>query len=263
MRPSSTNVAGAVSAHGEPLHRLPPMVARLRSWYEATEFAAFYEISKRLSSALRMDEVLNLGLDSIREIVPYDFAAIATFDESTGKSVIQAARGEGAEATLQKSFGIEDGLVGWVLDSYRKIFCKGNLHERDQERPIFSKEIKIRGARSILTLPFSVEGRVIGSFTLLGNAANLFSEYEIKIFDVLANQICRVNLNAQCQRGPDVYPFTGRKDSGEATLSVSDALRCFSIRSMVAAPEEEANRMLLKDILNGRTSNFVNTDYLF
>ncbi len=57
------------------------------------------------------------------------------------------------------------------------------------------------------------------------------------LVDVLANQVCRVNLNAQCQRGPDVYPFTGRKDSAEATLSVSDALRCFSIRSMVAAPE--------------------------
>ncbi len=83
------------------------------------------------------------------------------------------------------------------------------------------------------------------------------------LVDVLANQVCRVNLNAQCQRGPDVYPFTGRKDSAEATLSVSDALRCFSIRSMVAAPGEDANRALLRDILNGRTSNFVNTDYLF
>ena len=40
-----------------------------------------------------------------------------------------------------------------------------------------------------MTIPFSVEGRVIGSFTLLGKAANLFSNYEVKIFDVLANQI--------------------------------------------------------------------------
>jgi len=83
------------------------------------------------------------------------------------------------------------------------------------------------------------------------------------LVDVLANQVCRVNLNTQCQRGPDVYPFTGRKDSAEATLSVSDALRCFSIRSMVAAPGDDANRALLHGILSGRTSNFVNTDYLF
>ncbi|HYW81789.1 MAG TPA: aldehyde dehydrogenase family protein [Spirochaetia bacterium] len=83
------------------------------------------------------------------------------------------------------------------------------------------------------------------------------------LIDALANQVCRVNLNAQCQRGPDVYPFAGRKDSAEGTLSVSDALRCFSIRSMVAAPGTETNTGLLRDIVRERTSNFVNTDYLF
>jgi glyceraldehyde-3-phosphate dehydrogenase (NADP+) len=81
--------------------------------------------------------------------------------------------------------------------------------------------------------------------------------------DILVNQVCRVNLNAQCQRGPDVYPFTGRKDSAEGTLSVYDALRSFSIRSMVAAPDGEANKQLLRDILSQRASNFVNTDYIF
>jgi glyceraldehyde-3-phosphate dehydrogenase (NADP+) len=99
-----------------------------------------------------------------------------------------------------------------------------------------------------------------------GQQASVFSRDARAVgplVDVLANQVCRVNLNAQCQRGPDVYPFTGRKDSAEATLSVSDALRCFSIRSMVAAPGDEANRALLHDMLSGRTSNFVNTDYLF
>jgi glyceraldehyde-3-phosphate dehydrogenase (NADP+) len=39
----------------------------------------------------------------------------------------------------------------------------------------------------------------------------------IKLIDPLANQVCRINLNAQCQRGPDTLPFTGRKDSAEAT----------------------------------------------
>lgn len=58
-------------------------------------------------------------------------------------------------------------------------------------------------------------------------------------------------------------PFTGRKGSAEATLSVSDALRCFSIRSMVAAPEDAGERDLLRDIWLGRTSNFIHTDYLF
>jgi glyceraldehyde-3-phosphate dehydrogenase (NADP+) len=71
--------------------------------------------------------------------------------------------------------------------------------------------------------------------------------------DVLANQVCRVNLNAQCQRGPDVYPFTGRKDSAVGTLSVYDALRTFSIRSMVAVPQKQGG--LLGEL--GRSSKFL------
>jgi glyceraldehyde-3-phosphate dehydrogenase (NADP+) len=99
-----------------------------------------------------------------------------------------------------------------------------------------------------------------------GQQASIFGRDPARIgplIDVLANQVCRVNLNAQCQRGPDVYPFAGRKDSAEGTLSVSDALRCFSIRSMVAAPGTPANTGLLAGILRERTSNFVNTDYVF
>lgn len=55
--------------------------------------------------------------------------------------------------------------------------------------------------------------------------------------DHLANLVCRVNLNTQCRRGPDVLPFTGRKESAMGTLSVYDALRSFSIRSLVAIPQ--------------------------
>ncbi|HNW42897.1 MAG TPA: NADP-dependent glyceraldehyde-3-phosphate dehydrogenase [Elusimicrobiales bacterium] len=82
------------------------------------------------------------------------------------------------------------------------------------------------------------------------------------MLDVLVNQVCRVNVNSQCQRGPDVFPFTGRKDSAEGTLSVSDALRCFSIRSLVAAKESDANKRLIRGILRGRKSRFLSTDFI-
>ena len=54
-----------------------------------------------------------------------------------------------------------------------------------------------------------------------------------------------MNLNSQCQRGPDAFPFTGRKDSAEGTLSVSDALRVFTIRTLVAAKVSEVNKRLV------------------
>ena len=82
------------------------------------------------------------------------------------------------------------------------------------------------------------------------------------LFDVLVNLVCRVNLNSSCQRGPDVFPFTGRKDSAFSTLSVRDALRSFSIRTFVATKENEGNKAILKNLLESNKSNFVSTEYL-
>ena len=82
------------------------------------------------------------------------------------------------------------------------------------------------------------------------------------LVDTLVNQVCRVNINCQCQRGPDVFPFVGRKDSAEGTLSVHDALRAFSIRTMVAAKQTEAAKKLLDAIVLGNKSSFINTHFI-
>jgi glyceraldehyde-3-phosphate dehydrogenase (NADP+) len=83
------------------------------------------------------------------------------------------------------------------------------------------------------------------------------------LIDPLVNQVCRLNINSQCQRGPDTFPFTGRKDSAEGTLSVSDALRVFSIRSLVAAKSNELNKKIITTIVKEDKSNFLSTDYIF
>jgi glyceraldehyde-3-phosphate dehydrogenase (NADP+) len=82
------------------------------------------------------------------------------------------------------------------------------------------------------------------------------------LVDPLVNQVCRVNINSQCQRGPDIFPFTGRKDSAEGTLSVSDALRVFTIRTLVAAKETDANKQIIKSIVTDRSSRFLSTDFI-
>ena len=82
------------------------------------------------------------------------------------------------------------------------------------------------------------------------------------LIDTLVNLVCRVNLNSSCQRGPDVYPFTGRKDSAVGTLSVHDALRSFSIRTFVASKDNDYNNAILKDLLDSKASNFVSTEYI-
>ncbi len=82
------------------------------------------------------------------------------------------------------------------------------------------------------------------------------------LIDTLVNLVCRVNLNSSCQRGPDVYPFTGRKDSAQSTLSVHDALRSFSIRTFVAFKDNALNNATVEELLDTKASNFISTDYI-
>ena len=98
-----------------------------------------------------------------------------------------------------------------------------------------------------------------------GQQASIFGKDSNKIaalLDTLVHQVCRLNINSQCQRGPDVFPFTGRKDSAEGTLSVSDALRVFSIRTLVALKENDLNKEIVTDILKNQHSNFLSTDFI-
>jgi glyceraldehyde-3-phosphate dehydrogenase (NADP+) len=83
-----------------------------------------------------------------------------------------------------------------------------------------------------------------------------------RLIDPLVNQVCRVNINSQCQRGPDTFPFTGRKDSAEGTLSVSDALRVFSIRTLVAAKQTDLNKQIITRIVRDHKSKFLATDFI-
>lgn len=99
-----------------------------------------------------------------------------------------------------------------------------------------------------------------------GQQVSLFGtdpELLARLIDPLTNQVSRVNINSQCQRGPDTFPFTGRKDSAQGTLSVEDALRAFSIRSLVAAKTTGMNKEILTQIIRERKSAFLNTDFIF
>ncbi|MDD3267680.1 MAG: aldehyde dehydrogenase family protein [Syntrophomonadaceae bacterium] len=88
-----------------------------------------------------------------------------------------------------------------------------------------------------------------------GQQASLFTaspQYAAPLIDILVNHVSRINLNAQCRRSPDELPFTGRKNSAEGTLSVSDALRSFSIRSLVVV-NEQGKEVFFRTLESGRS----------
>ncbi|NMC35559.1 aldehyde dehydrogenase family protein [Candidatus Beckwithbacteria bacterium] len=81
-----------------------------------------------------------------------------------------------------------------------------------------------------------------------GQQASIFTQNKEtvnKMIDTLSHQVSRININSQCQRGPDNLPFTGRKDSAQGVLSIREALRAFSLPLVVAGKTNELNEALI------------------
>jgi glyceraldehyde-3-phosphate dehydrogenase (NADP+) len=119
--------------------------------------------------------------------------------------------------------------------------------------PIVSFETDEEAIRYVVNSNFGQQVSIFGTD----------SKRVAQLMDAFVNQVGRINLNTQSQRGPDTFPFNGRKDSAEGTLSVSDALRVFSIRTLVATKSTDSNKQMMSNIIRNRESAFLSTDYIF
>jgi glyceraldehyde-3-phosphate dehydrogenase (NADP+) len=169
------------------------------------------------------------------------------------KGLIEDARAKGAHIVNENG-----GTVKHTFMSPAVVYPVGpgmKLYSEEQFGPV----VPIAAFRDIEEpMNYVTQSDYGQQVSLFGSNPELLAD----LIDLMVNQVCRVNINSQCQRGPDTFPFTGRKDSAEGTLSVSDALRVFTIRTLVAAKETDANRRIIKTIVSERRSRFLSTDFI-
>lgn len=76
------------------------------------------------------------------------------------------------------------------------------------------------------------------------------------LVDALSTVVGRININMQCGRSPDAVPFSGRRSSAQGTMSVTEALRAFSIETVVAYSAKDAVATKVAAGLDERTALF-------
>ena len=210
----------------------------------------------------RADELLDRmcsGIDALTVGMPFTPGVNITPLPVPGKTKYL---GELVDDALSKGAKVVNAGGGQAVKS---IFHPALLYPVNREMRVYHEE---QFGPVVPVVPFDDEGEALDYLvnSQYGQQMSLFGndpDQMARLIDPMVNQVCRVNVNSQCQRGPDTFPFTGRKDSAEGTLSVADALRCFSIRTLVAAKGTETNKELLTRIIRQRKSTFLSTDFIF
>lgn len=73
----------------------------------------------------------------------------------------------------------------------------------------------------------------------------------IKLVDFTQAIVGRININTAPSRGPDQFPFSGRRSSAMGTMSVTHAIEAFSMETIVAFKENEANKIVAQHVDGG------------
>ncbi len=201
----------------------------------------------------------NAAVAKIKPGMPWDAGVGLTPLPEPGKTdylkgLVEDAKAHGAKVVNENG--------GTVLNTF---FYPAVLYPVNEKMKVYSEE---QFGPIVPIVPFDTDDEPIHYVmnSHFGQQLSIFgkdSKRISKLIDSFASQVGRINLNTQCQRGPDTFPFSGRKDSAEGTLSVADALRVFSIRTLVAAKMNGENKEIIGSILNNRESSFLSTDYIF
>ncbi|EIN05485.1 aldehyde dehydrogenase [Punctularia strigosozonata HHB-11173 SS5] len=85
-----------------------------------------------------------------------------------------------------------------------------------------------------------------------------------RVVDALAMHEGRVNINSPDKRGPDVFPFTGKKNSALGMTNAKEALKLFAIPTIVATQvQDERSLAAVEGLIRGGESTFFNNKFVF
>ena len=150
------------------------------------------DITKTISRSLDLDEVLNLVMDTLDSLIPYDAAGIYLLKRSQPQSEwvedetyvfhTQVVRGYDIDDLQELGIKMGEGLIGHVAVS-GKPFISPDV--RNEPRYINARA----GTRSEMVAPIISNNEVIGVFDLESDELNAYSKDDLEILGLLASQV--------------------------------------------------------------------------
>ena len=125
---------------------------------------ALYDVGKRISASLDLNEVLNLIIDALQSVVPYNAAGIFLLDDNTKTVVERTIRGYPANInTINLKIG--QGISGAAAQTGKAIIVPDVLIDDRyvQHRP---------ETKSEMAVPLLSGDRVIGVFNIENDRSN-------------------------------------------------------------------------------------------
>lgn len=171
------------------------------------------EVSKAINSALDVKKVLHLLVKTGTTALDIKAAAVRLLDEKRQKMELVASYGLSDRYINKGPVGADKSITEAMMGKAVSIYDVAS-----DPRAIYPKEAAEEGIKSILSVPISLKGKVIGVMRIYSSDPREFSDIEITFISSLAEQAALAMENARLYQKlkgeyeelmSDLYRYTG------------------------------------------------------
>src|SRR5882724_3868366 len=147
------------------------------------------DITKKISRSLNLEEVLNLVMDTLGSVIPYDAVGIYIIDRarvsealSDGVFRAEAVRGYDIDDLLELRLKMGEGIIGHVGETGEPVISPD---VRNDPRYVNARS----ETRSEMVAPIISNDEVIGVFDLESDSLNAYDDDDLQVLLLLASQV--------------------------------------------------------------------------
>jgi len=149
------------------------------------QIKALSKISKAIASDLYLEDILRLIVTVTAEVMGSSICSLMLIDEKNNELVIRATQSMSEEYNKKPPLKVGEGIAGKVAKENKPMAVKDVTKEKEYKyKNIAEKE----GLCSLLCVPLTVKGKVIGVVNCYTSTSHDFMETEIEVLTSIANQ---------------------------------------------------------------------------
>ncbi|MCJ7645733.1 GAF and ANTAR domain-containing protein [bacterium] len=149
------------------------------------QIEALSRISKAISSELYLENILRLIVTVTAEVMGSKICSLMLLEEDKKELVVRETQSVSEEYNRKPNIKLGEGVAGRVAKENRSISV---LDVRKDPRYVSVKIAKKEKLCSLLSVPLSVRGKVIGVINCYTSSPHKFTKSEIDVLITVANQ---------------------------------------------------------------------------
>ena len=155
------------------------------------------DVNNAIVTHLDLHDLLHAISETLREVVPHDFTALAIYDEESNQLRAHAIEAAGARGLVAEGTPLPmEGTFAGLAISTRQTIVRDRIDVEEFHAPRIREALDILGLRSVCVTPLTLQGRIVGAVTLCSKTEAAFSREHAQLLEQVGGQLAIAITNA-------------------------------------------------------------------